>query len=169
MALPTSDGSLCAVSVLAYRTASKVVQEEPMAGPTTPTSSPSESRKPAGGRKPAGIRESGSRVDRRARLAELVEELTGVDRGLSLHALRMDDLERADALEAVARAMITVDQPSPVRVAAYLNRELPREPILGPDADSRRWAHQPPIDSPAERAARVRQSARARTKRRQTN
>lgn len=131
-----------------------------MASPTTPSSPP------AGGRKPPDRRDPGPRVDRRARLAEMVEVLTGADRGLSLHALRMDDIDGADALEAVARAMVKVDQPSPVRVAAYLDRQLPREPVLGPDADSRRWAHQPPIDSPAERAARVRQSARARAKRR---
>ena len=56
-----------------------------------------------------------------ARLAELVEGLTGADRGTSLHAVRETGLEPADALEVVARAMVRVDQPSPIRLSPALD------------------------------------------------
>ena len=55
------------------------------------------------------------------RLAEMVEELTGADRGASLHAVREHRREASgDALEVVAGAMVRVDRPPPIRLHPYL-------------------------------------------------
>ena len=57
-----------------------------------------------------------------SRLAELVEGLTGADRSTSLHAIREhlgDDAH--DMLELVARAMVEVDQPPPIRISPALD------------------------------------------------
>lgn len=57
-----------------------------------------------------------------ARLAEMVEELTGAEHGASLHAVREHaNDDRVDALEVVARAMVEVDQPPPLRVSRALD------------------------------------------------
>jgi hypothetical protein len=61
---------------------------------------------------------------RDSRLAELVAGLTGCDEHGALHALREDD--HNDALERVASAILTLDQPAPdgFRVAGYLRDDL---------------------------------------------
>jgi hypothetical protein len=63
---------------------------------------------------------------RDSRLAELVAGLTGCDEHGALHALREDD-DHDDALERVASAILTLDQPAPdgFRVAGYLRDDLP--------------------------------------------
>lgn len=60
-----------------------------------------------------------------ARLAELVAELTGSAPGTALHAVRSERQRHRDALEVVAGAMVSVDQPPPdgFRLAGYLRDE----------------------------------------------
>jgi len=72
---------------------------------------------------------------RAARLAELVEELTGCEKGGALHAVR-EHQAGSNALEVVARAMIDVDAPPPegFRVLAFL-----REDALVHHGSLRRW------------------------------
>ncbi len=72
---------------------------------------------------------------RAARLAELVEELTGCEKGGALHAVREHQRD-GDALAVVARAMVEVDAPPPegFRVAGFL-----REDTLVHHGSLRRW------------------------------
>jgi hypothetical protein len=68
-----------------------------------------------------------SAIDLRdSRLAELVAGLIGCDEHGALHALREDDAHD-DALERVANAILTLDQPAPegFRVAGYLRDDWP--------------------------------------------
>jgi len=60
--------------------------------------------------------------ERRAdRMAELVVELTGCEPTGARHVLRDVDLHaHEDPLALIARAMIAVEQPSPLREPAYL-------------------------------------------------
>ena len=61
----------------------------------------------------------GRRLDR---MAELVAELTGCDTGGARHALRDDEQHRhEDPLALVARAMIAMEQPHPLREPVYLD------------------------------------------------
>jgi hypothetical protein len=61
--------------------------------------------------------------DRRLdRMAELVAGLTGCDPGGARHVLRDDEPHRhEDPLAVVARAMIAVEQPHPLREPVYLD------------------------------------------------
>ncbi len=72
---------------------------------------------------------------RAARLAELVEELTGCEKGGALHAVREHQRD-GDALAVVARAMVDVDAPPPegFRLAGFL-----REDALVHHGSLRRW------------------------------
>jgi len=59
------------------------------------------------------------RIDR---MAELVAELTGCDAGGARHAVRAEEQGRhEDPFALIARAMIAVEQPNPLREPVYLN------------------------------------------------
>lgn len=87
----------------------------------------------------APLRRAESEAERRAaRLAELVTGLTGCRPSGALLAVRETrDVDEADALGIVARAMVNVDQPTPdgFRVAGFLRDDLP----LVHHGSLRRW------------------------------
>ncbi len=67
-------------------------------------------------------RRRGDADDRRLdRMAELVAELTGCDPGGARHVLRDEPRRHEDPLALVARAIIAVEQPHPLREPVYLD------------------------------------------------
>ena len=68
------------------------------------------------------IRRADAEARRLDRMAELVAELTGCDQRGARHVLRDDEPRRhEDPLARVARAMIAVEQPHPLREPVYLD------------------------------------------------